>query len=91
MKIDSSSSQPSNRANRARRPAASRADASTGAGAERRDAIVLSDQARNVVQLPQQSIDRAQLVSQLRQQVDAGTYRPDAEAVARRIVEQFGS
>lgn len=91
MKIDSSSSQPPNRANRTGRPAASRGDASTGPSTERRDAIQLSDQARNVVQLPQQSIDRAQLVANLRQQVNAGTYRPDAEAVARRIVEQFGS
>lgn len=56
---------------------------------DQRDAIELSPQAQNVVRLSQDRLDRAQYVDQLRQQVDAGTYRPDADAVARRIAEHL--
>ncbi len=96
MQIDRSTSQPSGDASRPQRPtppaqaaaagAASRTDQASG---ERRDAIELSPQARKVVQLPQPRDERAALVDRLRQEVDAGTYRPDADAVARRIAEQF--
>ena len=53
--------------------------------AERRDRIELSDAAR---QIGQQPVDgtREALLRQVRAQLDAGTYRIDADGVARRIV-----
>jgi flagellar biosynthesis anti-sigma factor FlgM len=54
------------------------------------DAIEISPQARRVVQFPNASErSRAELVARLRQEVDAGTYRPDADAIAQRIAERL--
>lgn len=38
---------------------------------------------------PPDARERADLVARLRQQVDAGTYRPDVDAVARRLAERL--
>jgi flagellar biosynthesis anti-sigma factor FlgM len=96
VKIDRSASQQNRdtqRADAAARPtgdAGSTGGAGSAGGGAPRDAIELSSDARRVIQMPMDRAQRAQLVEQLRQQVDAGTYRPDAEAVARRIAEEFG-
>jgi anti-sigma28 factor (negative regulator of flagellin synthesis) len=59
-------------------------------GVERQDAIELSEGARDVLRLDGDAAERARLVARLRQQVDAGTYRPDPDAIARRLAEQGG-
>ncbi|MQA00600.1 MAG: flagellar biosynthesis anti-sigma factor FlgM [Dehalococcoidia bacterium] len=57
----------------------------------RPDAIELSDEARHVIEFASATPNqRAQLVEELRQRVGSGEYRPDAEAVANRLVEQGG-
>lgn len=60
-------------------PAAGPADA-----IERRDRIELSNAAREVGQQP--AGDREAKLLALRAQIEAGTYRVDADGVARRIV-----
>lgn len=94
MKIDRSAVQPGRDANRVERPTrgadqSGAAQSGAASGGAPRDAIELSPQARRVVQMPQDRAERAKLVDHLREQVDAGTYRPDADAVARRIAEGF--
>lgn len=53
------------------------------------DAIEISPQGRRVVEFPKDARARADLVAKLRQEVDAGTYRPDADAVARLLAERI--
>jgi anti-sigma28 factor (negative regulator of flagellin synthesis) len=53
------------------------------------DAIEISAEARRVLAFPPDARERADLVARLRQQVDAGTYRPDVDAVARRLAERL--
>lgn len=55
------------------------------------DAIEISDEGRRVLEFPKDAGTRADLVSRLRREVDAGTYKPDADAVARRLVERTNS
>ena len=64
-------------------PTAAPADVDTPA--ERRDRIDLSDAARHAGSASTDAARDARL-DDLRAQVDAGTYRVDADGVARRIV-----
>lgn len=95
MKIDPSASKPASNGGRAQRPrsaqAATGASAPGGASAraDQRDSIELSSGARKVVQLPQAGQDRSQLLARLRDEVDAGTYRPDPDVIAQRIADRF--
>jgi flagellar biosynthesis anti-sigma factor FlgM len=90
VKIDRSPSQSGRDTSRVERPARAADQAGAASGGGPRDAIELSSDARRVIQMPQDRGERAKLVDRLRQEVDAGTYRPDAEAIARRIAEEFG-
>ena len=51
-----------------------------------RDRIELSDDARQITELD--SAERQAKVRELREQVDAGTYRVDTDGVARRMMDQ---
>ena len=53
------------------------------------DRMTISPEGRRVIELSQDQRDRADLVARVRREVEAGTYRPDPEAVARRIAEQL--
>lgn len=55
------------------------------AGGRSEDSINLSSAARELASAPPEA--REDLVRRIRQQVQDGTYRPDAEAVARRMVD----
>ena len=57
----------------------------------RQDAIELSEEARRVIEFADaEPTQRAALVEELRRRVGSGEYRPDAEAVANRLMEQGG-
>lgn len=87
MKIDSSSSTPRPdlppRRLEPRDPATPRSRSEPPA-----DAIEISTDGRRVLDFPKDPGARADLIARLHGEVDAGTYRPDAEAVARRLVER---
>jgi anti-sigma28 factor (negative regulator of flagellin synthesis) len=96
LKIDPSTSKPASNGGRAPRAASSQqaaGPAAAGGGSaqrpDQRDSIELSSDARKVIQLPQQSQDRGQLLARLRDEVDAGTYRPDPDVIAQRIADRF--
>ena len=68
-------------------PATGRPAAGSDTPGEHRDRIELTDAGREVVQQPSAMARRA-LLKALRERLDAGTYRVDAEGIARRIASQ---
>jgi negative regulator of flagellin synthesis FlgM len=88
--INPTTSSPANRPERSPHGTrAARADSPPSAQTNPADAITISPEGRRVIELSQDQRDRAELVARLRSEVESGTYRPDPEAVARRIAEQI--
>lgn len=74
---------------RARREAA-RAQ-SSAAGAARRDAVELSDAAKQIIRISAAaagSSDRTELVEELKARIAAGDYEVDVEALARELIDR---
>ena len=63
---------------------AGRREAAPSAGSE--DSINLSSAARDLATAPPE--ERAEIVRRIRSQVDAGSYRLDADAIARHMVDR---
>ena len=90
MKIDSISVNSNGEPRRLKRPAPPPApDADQQRADEVRDAIKLSDGGERILKMRPSDPERAALIARLRDEVGGGTYKPDPEAIARRMAERL--
>ena len=86
-------SDPAPRAEPVRLPQPARSPEAAAARDARRDQLDLSDAARELAAAAQAAAgadaDRAELVLEIRRQIAEGSYEPDAEAVARALLERL--
>jgi anti-sigma28 factor (negative regulator of flagellin synthesis) len=83
--------EPAGAPSRASQQAKPQGGSRSAGGGEGQDAIELSAGGREVVRLDESDVAaRARLIAELRRQVDAGTYKPDADQIARRLAEKGG-